>query len=98
MSKTKRSPITCQSIWKDPLFWFFIAVGLSYGIVRNFLPTTFPILRRELGVTLEQLGQIESFFISVAYLLACLADQCSPCSGSNGLLYRALQLPVSGCF
>jgi MFS family permease len=72
MTKIEISPVASEPIWKDPLFWFVIAVGLGYGGVRNFLPTTFPILRRELGATLEQLGQTEFLFYLSSVLIGLL--------------------------
>ena len=72
MTETERSPVASEPIWKDPLFWFVIAVGLGYGGVRNFLPTTFPLLRHELGATLEQLGRTEFLFYLSSVLIGVL--------------------------
>src|ERR1700723_1642348 len=72
MTKTELSPAGSEPVWKDPLFWFVIAVGLGYGGVRNFLPTTFPILRHELGATLEQLGKTEFLFYLSSVLIGVL--------------------------
>ena len=53
------------SIWKDPVFWFVIVLGVGYGAVYNILPVTFPIFSREYGTTLRQMGHAQSlFFIS----------------------------------
>jgi MFS family permease len=72
MTKTEVSPVASEPIWKDPLFWFVMAAGLGYGGVRNFLPTTFPILRHELGATLEQLGKTEFLFYLSSVLIGVL--------------------------
>jgi MFS family permease len=72
MTENESSPVAAEPIWKDPLFWFLIAVGLAYGGVRNFLPTTFPILRHELGATLEQLGRAEFLFYLSSVLIGVL--------------------------
>jgi MFS family permease len=72
MTGTELSPATSEPVWKDPLFWFVIAVGLGYGGVRNFLPTTFPIFRHELGATLEQLGKTEFLFYLSSVLIGVL--------------------------
>jgi MFS family permease len=72
MSKTDTSGVPSPAIWKDPLFWFIIAVGLGYGSVRNFLPTTFPVLRREMGATLENMGQAEFLFYLSSVLIGVL--------------------------
>jgi MFS family permease len=72
MTKIELSPAGSEPVWKDPLFWFVIAVGLGYGGVRNFLPTTFPILRHELGATLEQLGKTEFLFYLSSVLIGVL--------------------------
>lgn len=72
MTENKSSPVVAEPIWKDPFFWFVIAVGFGYGFVRNFLPTTFPILRHELGATLEQLGRTEFLFYLSSVLIGVL--------------------------
>jgi MFS family permease len=72
MTKPEVSAVGSEPIWKDPLFWFVIAAGLGYGGVRNFLPTTFPILRHELGATLEQLGKTEFLFYLSSVLIGAL--------------------------
>jgi MFS family permease len=72
MSRTETPGVRASPIWKDPLFWFIIAVGLGYGSVRNFLPTTFPILRREMGATLENMGQAEFLFYLSSVLIGML--------------------------
>ena len=57
---------------KDPIFWFVLALGLAYGAVFNFLPTTFPIFRHFFGVTLEQLGRTQLlFFVSFLVFSFC---------------------------
>ncbi len=72
MTENKSSPVVTEPIWKDPFFWFVIAIGFGYGFVRNFLPTTFPILRHELGATLEQLGRTEFLFYLSSVLIGVL--------------------------
>ncbi|HEX4424154.1 MAG TPA: MFS transporter [Terriglobales bacterium] len=69
---TKVFPVSSKSVWRDPIFWFVIAVGLGYGGVRNFLPTTFPILRHELGATLKNLGQAEFLFYLSSVLIGII--------------------------
>jgi MFS family permease len=49
-------------IWKDPIFWFVIALGLADGSVRNFVPATFPIFHREMGASLAQMGKTQFLF------------------------------------
>jgi MFS family permease len=54
-----------RPIWKDPVFWFVIVLGVGYGAVYNFLPASFPIFYREFGTSLRQMGHAQSiFFIS----------------------------------
>ena len=54
-----------EPIWKDPVFWFVIVLGVGYGAVYNILPTSFPIFYREFGTSLRQMGYAQSiFFIS----------------------------------
>ncbi len=54
-----------KPIWKDPVFWFVIVLGVGYGAVYNFLPASFPIFYREFGTSLKQMGQAQFiFFIS----------------------------------
>lgn len=57
-----------SSVWKDPLFWFVMALGFGYGVVFNFLPVTFPVFKREFGATLEQMGQSQ-FLFSISSLV-----------------------------
>jgi MFS family permease len=49
-------------IWKDPIFWFVIALGLGYGSVYNFLPISFPIFKEVFGATLDQMGRSQFLF------------------------------------
>ena len=60
--ETKNSGVTTPPMWRDPLLWFCLAVGLGYGGVRNFLPATFPIFQRELHASLGQMGQTQFYF------------------------------------
>ncbi len=54
-----------KPIWKDPVFWFVIVLGVGYGAVYNFLPASFPIFYREFGTSLKQMGHAQFiFFIS----------------------------------
>jgi MFS family permease len=54
-----------EPIWKDPVFWFVIVLGIGYGSVYNILPASFPIFFREFGASLRQMGHASSiFFIS----------------------------------
>ena len=54
-----------EPIWKDPVFWFVIVLGVGYGAVYNILPVSFPVFFREFGASLGQMGHVQSiFFIS----------------------------------
>jgi len=67
MITTEAPPLDArhEPIWKDPVFWFVIVLGLGYGAVYNILPTSFPIFYREFGTSLRQMGYAQSiFFIS----------------------------------
>lgn len=67
MATMEAPPLETQQepIWKDPVFWFVIVLGVGYGAVYNFLPASFPIFFREFGASLRQMGHAQSiFFIS----------------------------------
>src|SRR5579864_9328449 len=57
-------------VWKDPVFWFLIALGLGYGSVFNFLVVSFPVFRREFGATLEQMGRSQFFYFGSSLLFS----------------------------
>jgi MFS family permease len=92
MPKTEVSPAASEPILKDPIFWFVIAAGLGYGGVRNFLPTTFPLLRRELGATLEQMGQTEFLFYLSSILIGILGGPVLALMGLKRTAMAALGL------
>lgn len=92
MIKTEVSPAASEPILTDPIFWFVIAAGLGYGGVRNFLPTTFPILRRELGATLEQMGQTEFLFYLSSILIGVLGGPVLALMGLKRTAMAALGL------
>src|SRR5262249_15325503 len=62
MIKLEKSPSPWAIVWKNPVFWFAIALGLADGSIRNFVPATFPIFSRELGATLRQMGDTQFLF------------------------------------
>jgi MFS family permease len=95
MAQTETSPIASEPVWKDPLFWFVIAVGLAYGGVRNFLPTTFPLLRHELGATLAQLGQAEFLFYLSSALIGILGGSVLALIGLKRAAVAALALTAA---
>jgi MFS transporter, FSR family, fosmidomycin resistance protein len=51
-----------EPVWKNPIFWFAVALGLADGGVRNFVPATFPIFYREMGASLAQMGKTQFLF------------------------------------
>lgn len=61
MTRREKSPALAR-IWKDPIFWFAIAIGLVDGGVRNFVPATFPVFHREMGASLTQMGDSQFLF------------------------------------
>jgi MFS family permease len=61
VSKSEKTPPGGR-IWKDPIFWFAIALGLAEGGVRNFVPATFPVFSREMGASLKQMGDTQFLF------------------------------------
>ena len=70
MASTEKRQIEIQnkSLWKDPIFWFVIALGIGYGAVYNFLPSSFPIFDREFHASLRQMGHVQFLFF-----VSCLA-------------------------
>ncbi len=67
------TPGSRKPIWKDPIFWFVIALGVGYGAVYNILPVTFPIFRREFGASLEQMGHSQSLFFIASLFFSLIA-------------------------
>ena len=61
-----------EHVWKDPIFWFAIALGLADGCVRNFVPTTFPIFSRDMGATLRQMGATQFLFYLSSLIFAVI--------------------------
>lgn len=62
MTKTGKSSSALAVVWKCPIFWFAIALGLADGSVRNFVPATFPIFSHEMGASLKQMGDTQFLF------------------------------------
>jgi fucose permease len=62
MTKNEKSSSALAMVWKDPIFWFAIALGLADGCVRNFVPSTFPIFHHEMSATLRQMGDTQFLF------------------------------------
>jgi MFS family permease len=60
--KTIEKATGAERIWKDPIFWFAVVLGLADGGVRNFVPATFPIFSREMGASLAQMGKTQFLF------------------------------------
>lgn len=61
-----------SSTWRDPIFWFVMALVFVYSGVYNCLPVSFPIFKRVFGSSLEQMGRSQSvFFISGVVFSFC---------------------------
>lgn len=93
MTKNENSPAFGR-IWKDPIFWFAVALGLADGGVRNFIPATFPIFSREMGASLEQMGSTQFLFYLSSLIFAAVGG---PLLGLAGLKRSAMAaLTIAG--
>lgn len=84
-----------RPIWKDPIFWFVIVLGIGYGAVYNILPVTFPIFRREFGTSLEQMGHSQSLFFIASLFFSLVAGPTIAILGLKRAALAALTLAAS---
>jgi MFS family permease len=83
MKKTEKSSSALAMVWKNPVFWFAIALGLTDGSIRNFVPATFPVFSRELGASLKQMGDTQFLFYVSSLIFAAIGGPTLALTGLN---------------
>jgi MFS family permease len=84
-----------KPVWRVPIFWFAIALGLADGGIRNFVPATFPIFAHEMGATLRQMGDTQFLFYLSSLVFAVVGGPLLAWIGLKKASIAALAL--AGC-